>query len=179
VILPVFLLCFVVLKWQNPKILWRQLCIAMAFFGVGVIPAIPRLEYMFHTSATHVFADLPTLLELGSTLTLKGMAAILVVAVLVAALIGRLDVRARLERWPALLCVSLALVPILTLYLLSLKTSIHVFVPRYRLVSVPGIALCWGLVVNVVNARWLRLLVLDHSVPETASVLVEVRARIC
>jgi hypothetical protein len=57
-----------------------------------------------------------------------------------------------------LLCTSLALVPILTLYGLSVGTSIHVFVPRYRLVAVPGIALCWALVVNWMDSRVLRLL---------------------
>jgi Dolichyl-phosphate-mannose-protein mannosyltransferase len=168
VILPALLLCFVALKWKDRKTLWRQLGIALAAFCGGSIPAIPRIEYMFHTSATHVFAELPTLLELGSTLTLKGLAGILVAAVLIAAATRQLELRTRLERWPVLLCISLALVPILTLYFLSLKTSIHVFVPRYRLVAVPGIALCWGLVANLMVSRWLRLLVCATAVGATA-----------
>jgi hypothetical protein len=49
-------------------------------------------------------------------------------------------------------------VPLLILYGLSVGTSIHVFVPRYRLVAVPGIALCWGLVASWMNSRTLRLL---------------------
>jgi 4-amino-4-deoxy-L-arabinose transferase-like glycosyltransferase len=159
VILPALAICFVVLKLGDRKTLWRQLGIALVVFGVAFLPAIPRLEYMYHTSATHVFAEPPSLLELGSTLTLKGLAAILVVAVLVAAATRRLDLPLRRQSWPILLCTSLALVPILTLYFLSLKTSIHVFVPRYRLVAVPGIALCWALVSSWVNSRALRLLV--------------------
>jgi hypothetical protein len=123
---------------------------------------------MARTSATHVFSEAPSLLELGSTLTLKGLAAILVVAVLVAAATRRLDLRTRLESWPLLLCTSLALVPILTLYALSLETSIHVFVPRYRLVSIPGIALCWALVASRINSRALRLLVCIIVVAATA-----------
>ena len=46
----------------------------------------------------------------------------------------------------------------LLLYVLSVGTSIHVFVPRYRLVAVPGIALCWALVVSWIDSRALRLL---------------------
>src|SRR5208283_3374014 len=40
----------------------------------------------------------------------------------------------------------------------SVGTSIHIFVPRYRLVAVPGIALCWALVVGRIDSRALRLL---------------------
>ena len=50
-------------------------------------------------------------------------------------------------------------------------TSIHVFVPRYRLVAVPGIALCWGLVVSWIDSRALRLLF--------ATALVAVAACVC
>ncbi len=57
-----------------------------------------------------------------------------------------------------MLCVSLALIPLFSLYGLSVGTSIHVFVPRYRLVAVPGIALCWALVVSWIDSRALRLL---------------------
>jgi hypothetical protein len=67
-----------------------------------------------------------------------------------------------------LLCTLLALVPILTLYGLSLKTSIHVFVPRYRLVSIPGIALCWALVASRIRSRVLPLLVCITLVAATA-----------
>jgi hypothetical protein len=175
VILPALAVCFIALKIGDRKTLWRQLGIALAVFAVAFLPVIPRLQYMARTSATHVFSEAPSLLELGSTLTLKGLAAILVVAVVLAAATRRLDLhrafdlRARLESWwPVLLCTSLALVPILTLYTLSLKTSIHVFVPRYRLVAVPGIALSWGLVASWMNSRALRLLVCIAVVAATA-----------
>ena len=168
VILPALAVCFIALKIGDRKTLWRQLGLTLAVFAVAVLPVIPRLQYMARTSATHVFSEAPSLLELGSTLTLKGLAAILVVAVLVAAATRRLDLRTRLESWPLLLCTSLALVPILTLYALSLETSIHVFVPRYRLVSIPGIALCWALVASRINSRALRLLVCIIVVAATA-----------
>jgi hypothetical protein len=53
--------------------------------------------------------------------------------------------------------LSLALVPILILYGLSVATSIHVFVPRYRLESVAGIALSWTLLASRLNSRAWRL----------------------
>jgi hypothetical protein len=57
------------------------------------------------------------------------------------------------------------------LFGLSVGTSIHVFVPRYRLVAVPGIALCWGLAVSWIDSRSLRL--------AFATALVAVAACVC
>jgi hypothetical protein len=168
VILPALAVCFVVLKIGDRKTLWRQLGIALVVFALAFLPVITRLQYMAHTSGTHVFSPAPSLLELGSTLTLKGLAAIFVVAVLVAAATRRLDLRSHREGWSILLCTSLALVPILLLYGLSVGTSIHVFVPRYRLVAVPGIALCWALVASRIDSRALRLLVCTTIVVATA-----------
>jgi hypothetical protein len=170
VILPALAACFVVLKIGDRKTFWRQLGIAFAVFAFAFLPVIPRLQYMVHTSGTHVFSPAPNLLELASTLTLKGLAAILVVAVLVAAVTRRLDLRSHLERWPILLCTSLALVPIFLLFALSVGTSIHVFVPRYRLVAVPGIALCWALVAGWIDSRVLRLLACATIMAATAAV---------
>ncbi len=168
VILPALLVCFVAAKVNDRKVLWRQLGIALAVFAVGCLPVIPRLQYMAHTSSTHVFADNPTLLELGSTVTLKGLTAILVGAALMAAFLRRFDARFKGAGWTILLCLSLALIPILTLYGLSVGTSVHVFVPRYRLVAVPGIALCWALLFSRVSSSVLRMLVCLAMVAATA-----------
>jgi Dolichyl-phosphate-mannose-protein mannosyltransferase len=169
-ILPALAICFVALKIADRKTLWRQLGVALVVFGFAFLPVIPRLQYMAHTSGMHVFSPAPSLLELGSTLTLKGLAAILVVGVLVAAATRKLDLRSRAEGWTILLCTSLALVPILLLYAVSVGTSVHVFVPRYRLVAVPGIALCWALVANRIDSRALRLLVCTTVMAATAAI---------
>jgi hypothetical protein len=113
---------------------------------------------MMHTSGTHVFSEAPKLLQLVSTITLRGLVIVLVVFVLVAAAKRQLDRKNHSDRWTVLLCTSLALVPLVILFGLSVGTSIHVFVPRYRLVAVPGIALCWALVVSWIDSRVLRLL---------------------
>jgi hypothetical protein len=169
-ILPALAVCFVVLKIADRKTLWRQLGVALVAFAIAVLPAIPRLQYMIHTSGTHVFSPAPRLVELGSTLTLKGLGAIFVVGVLIAAKLRRLAPRSPSDGWTILLCTSLALVPILLLYGLSVGTSIHVFVPRYRLVAVPGIALCWALVASWIDSRALRLLACIAIVVVTAAI---------
>ncbi len=92
----------------------------------------------------------------------RGLVIVLVIFLVVAAARRRLDLRNDSDRWTVLLCTSLALVPLLILYGLSVGTSIHVFVPRYRLVAVPGIALCWALVVSWIDSRVLRLAVLHR-----------------
>lgn len=157
-ILPALALCFVVSKWGDRKVLWRQLAAALVTFTLAFLPVIPRLRYMAHTSGTHVFSPPPRLVELGSTLTLHGFAFVLLPLLVLAAATKSLDLKKLGDRWPLLLCVSLALVPSLILFGLSVGTSIHVFVPRYRLVAVPGIALCWALLAGLIGARALRLL---------------------
>src|SRR6202012_5657367 len=99
-----------------------------------------------------------------------GLAATLVVAVLLAAARRRFDLRSHMERWPILVCTSLALVSIVLLFALSVETSIHVFVPRYRLVAAPGIALCWALVASWINSRALRLLACTTILAATAAI---------
>ena len=157
-ILPALAYCFIASKIDDRKTLWRQLGIALVVFAFAFLPVIPRLQYMMHTSGTHVFSEAPRLLQLVSTITVQALVIVLVVFVLVAAARRSLDIRGHSDRWTVLLCTSLALVPILILYGLSVGTSIHVFVPRYRLVAVPGIALCWALVVSWIDSRALRLL---------------------
>ena len=56
----------------------------------------------------------------------------------------RLDLRSRFERWPILLCASLALIPILTLYTVHAEKAIRIFVFRYRLIAVPRIVALLG-----------------------------------
>jgi uncharacterized membrane protein len=168
--LPALAFSFIAAKIDDRRTLWRQLGIALVGFAFGFIPAIPRLQYMMQTSGTHVFSEPPKLLQLVSTVTMRGLVIVLVVFVLVAAARRRLDLRNHSDRWIVLLCTSLALVPILILYGLSVGTSIHVFVPRYRLVAVPGIALCWALVVSWIDSRTLRMLFCSALVVVAASV---------
>jgi 4-amino-4-deoxy-L-arabinose transferase-like glycosyltransferase len=176
VILPALAICFLTLIADDRKTFWRRLSVALVAFSLAFLPVIPNIQYMFHTSATHVFAEAPKLADLRSTLALgKWPSFLLAGTVLVAAATRRLDLKRHLEGWPVLFCTSLALVPILILYGVSVGTSIHVFLFRYKVVAIPGIALCWALVVSRIESRALRLLLCmaivaavayhDHSSP--------------
>jgi hypothetical protein len=158
VILPALLICFLALKIRKGRSFWRQLGVASVVFALAFLPAIRRLQTMYRTSSTHVFATAPRLAQLGSTLTVRGSAVMLIIGVLIAMKTRRLTFKSLSDRWTILLCVSLALVPALILYTLSTATPIHVFIPRYQLVAVPGIALSWALVASLIDSRRLRLL---------------------
>ena len=157
VILPALALCFVTLKIGNRKALWRQLAVALVAFAIAFLPVIPGIEYMFHTSGTHVFSQTPRIAELAQTMASKRMLLILAAVLLVAAATRRLDLE-NIEWQRILLCGALALIPILILYGVSVGTSVHVFVFRYRLIAVPGVALCWACIVSQIHSRTLRLL---------------------
>lgn len=79
---------------------------------------------------------------------------------LIATITGRskTDLNNRCNRLGVLLCVSLAFIPILILYAVSVGTSIHIFVPRYRLVAIPGIALYWAFLISRIEPRVIRVL---------------------
>jgi hypothetical protein len=158
VILPALALCFFIRKAGDRKAFWRQVSVALVVFAVAFLPVIPGMRYMFHSSGIHVFDTAPTLVTLGRVLGQKRQLIILAVIALLAAATRKLDLRRPSGSWPGLLCISLALVPILILYGVSAGTSIHIFVARYRLVAVPGVALCWAFAVSRIDSRALRSL---------------------
>jgi hypothetical protein len=166
-VLPAFVLSLFVFKAGNRKSLWRQLSVATAAFVLGFLPAVARLRYMLQTSTTHVFSETPKLSQMLSTVTIRALAIILVIFLLVAA--RKHLLRPIGDRGTALVCISLAFIPLGILYVLSVGTSVHVFVPRYRLVAVPGIALCWGLLVNKIDSRTLQLWLCVALVAVTAT----------
>jgi hypothetical protein len=158
VILPGLLLALVTLKADDRKTLWRQLGIAFLVFGLAFLPVIPGLLAMLHSSGTHVFDATPDLGALGQVLGPKIPVAILIIVFVIAGLTRNLDFRSRVDVRTAVVCLSLALVPALLLYGISLATPVHVFVFRYRMVAVPGVALCWAFAITRIRSRNLRLI---------------------
>jgi uncharacterized membrane protein len=153
VIVPALVVCFFALR-----IGWRQFGVALVAFAIAFLPVVPGLNYMFHTSGVHVFDHAPAFWELRSMLAPKVATLILSVIFLIAAMTRRLGRPRHFEGRKGLFCASLALVPILILYGVSVGTSVHIFASRYRIVAVPGIALCWALLVSLIGSRTLRLL---------------------
>jgi hypothetical protein len=158
VLLPLAIGFFAV-KAGDRKTVWRQGSIAIAAFTLAFLPVIPGLQYMFRTSGIHVFSEAPSLRTLILTLAPQPLTLVVgIVTVLAIAAMWRPGMQQPVESWRTVLCVSLALVPLLILFAVSVGTSIHIFVDRYRLAAIPGIALCWGLVASKIDSRALRLL---------------------
>ena len=158
VILPAFAICFLAIRIVDRKTLWRQAGIAFAAFALAFLPIVPVLKLMYQTRGTHVFAGHPTLAPLALTLTIGALVLVLALTLLIALVRQRLQVRGHFKDRQILLCISLGMIPILILFGISRATPIQVFVPRYLLVAIPGIALCWALMINWINSRALRLL---------------------
>jgi hypothetical protein len=62
------------------------------------------------------------------------------------------------DGWRLLVCASLGLVPVLFLYSVSMWTPTNIFIARYRLIAIPGLALWWGWLISRIDSRFLRML---------------------
>ena len=135
----------------------RQIGIALACFGIFLLPVLPRLKYIYQTRTMHSFADPPQLTWILDLLNPgKGQLFVLAGVILLAIVARQLLPPDHASLDKLAFCVSLALVPILCLYTVSVTTSVHVFIPRYLLVAVPGISLCWGWLCSRLASRPLR-----------------------
>jgi hypothetical protein len=171
-ILPALAFCFFAVKNCDRKKAWRQMSLALAAFALALLPAIPGLMSLFRTSKTHVYESAPNVFDLARTFMPGRFFYILFgtafIAFLVLASRQRPFLAKALEGRQILLCTSLALVPIVILYGVSVGTSIHTFATRHRLDAIPGIALCWVLLLNRFYPRTVRLLFCTALVATTA-----------
>lgn len=157
VILPAIALCFVAFKIADRATFWRQANVALGSFALAILPLIPGVLYIFRTRGTHVFEKAPGLIELLWTIAPGWLAPVAALTILFATATRHPFVRERIESWRLFFCLSIEFIPILILYGVSVATPIHIFVPRYRLVAIPGIALCWALLIGRINSRTLRV----------------------
>jgi hypothetical protein len=168
-ILPALAICFLLSKKaSDAKKMERQFGVAFGAFALAFLPTIPGLLYMFRTSGTHVFEDVPKLADVAWTLAPGELIYVFGAAALAAAVTGQIDLKDRVDGLSVLLCASLTLGPILVLYGVSVGTPIHIFTPRHRLVAIPGIALCWGLLVSRIHSRFIRVVFCAAFVSATA-----------
>ena len=136
----------------------RQIAVAFACFFVIMLPLIPQLTNMYRTRNSHVFADAPRLMDILRVLTPGSVGFVFAAALIVAALTRKLIVPGKERYRTFLFCFLLPTVPTAILYAVSVNTPLHLFVPRYLLVAVPGIALGWAWLVSLIDSRVLRLL---------------------
>lgn len=157
VILPAFLLCFIVWRYRSGKIFRKQMAVGLAVFVLTFLPLIPGLEHLFETGKTHVFQTAPGYALLVMSLTSLWYPFAFGAAVICAALMIRTNERCNFQRWQILLCASAALIPILILFGVSEWTPIHLFDPRHQTPAVPGVALAWALLLSFFRWRVVRL----------------------
>ncbi len=158
-VLPVLAVCFLAAKIRDVKTLARQAAIAFGAFALVFLPVIPDLLQLFRYRQTYVFErSTPRLVELGSSLAPGWSVFIFTATVLAAIAIRKVDLRNQAGGWGFLVCASLGLVPILLLYGVSALTPTNIFVARYRLIAIPGIALWWAWLISRIDSRFLRVL---------------------
>jgi hypothetical protein len=175
VILPALAFCFFVIKNCDRKALWRQFGIALSAFMLAFLPVIPAMLFLVRTSKTHVVEPAPTLQDLLYLLApewlVAGTCVTGFIAFLVHAARQERNSSSRFEPSHPLICASLALIPSLFLYGVSVETSVHPFLPlRHCLDAIPGIALCWAFVFSRFRSRILPLLLIVTLVTVTACV---------
>jgi hypothetical protein len=157
-ILAAFVVYYIATRWASLASDMRQIAVAFGCFLALMLPLAPQLMNMYRTRNTHVFADTPRFTDALSVLTPGEVLFVFAAAALVAALTRKLIIPSR-EMWRTFLfCFLLATVPTALLYAVSVTTALHLFIPRYLLIAVPGIALSWAWLVSLIDSRLVRLL---------------------
>jgi len=157
VILVAFAAFLVTVKPGANKKFRRQITRASLASALVMVPVVPRLIYLFRTSHSHVFSLPPTPNHLAFTFAPDHMLPLFGVVALIAAAAGKMANPDHAPSRAGVACLLFAIVPIAILYGVSVSTSLHIFVERYQLVAVPGIALCWGLLLRCINSTALRI----------------------
>ena len=157
-IVVVFVVYYLATRWASLASDLRPIAVAFACCLVFMIPLAPQLTNMYRTRNTHVFADAPQLSDVTLILTPGHVLFVFAGAVLVAALTRKLITPDREMFRTLLFCFLLAILPTAILYGVSVVTPLHLFIPRYLLIAVPGVALGWAWLVGLIDSRLLRLL---------------------
>lgn len=148
----------------------RQAAMAVFILAALALPLLPQYLFAFTGRGAHTFSNPRTLWDLGRQF-LPGLP--LVAAAAIAALLPRLQPaeRARIENKFVLLALLWAAVPMFLLFIAAKLSGSDLFVGRYLIPYVPGIALCFGMVLEYLSTR-LRtgLVLLIFLIPNAISV---------
>ena len=169
VILPVLAVGLFFTLRQGAEYRWRSLGIALLSFTIVFLPHIPLFLGTFHARQALVFENIsPQLSDLGWTLAPGKLVYLIAAVVLIAVVSRKFDTRSSWDGWTFGVSVSLALVPVLVLYIVTVNTASNVFIERYRFIALPGMALAWSLVLRRIDSRFLRVLFCGALVATTA-----------
>jgi len=159
VILGALAIVYLVAQRSSLKPSLRQIGVVFSCFAIVILPVIPRLRYIYQTRASHSFAEVPQLTNfLQAIYPGAGQVLVLVGAVLLGALSRTLMTPTREVGRKFAFCVAVGLIPIGFLYVLSVVSSVHVFISRYLLVGVPGVTLIWAWFCSLIDSRLIRAL---------------------
>lgn len=156
-ILLAFAIIIFLAKIRQYKVVAPKIAIVFLSFSLVMLPVLTRLIYLVRTAQSHVFATPPQKMDLFSSVVYGNILLAFALAAFFAAVIQnpiKRENERSLKRW---VCLSLCVVPLLVLYTVSVSTPLHVFIERYRLVAIPGIALCWGLLIDNFNSKLAKL----------------------
>jgi hypothetical protein len=157
VVVAAFLLVVFVRSGREWKRVCSKLAVALVPFALMMLVAFSHLVYLVETRQSHVYTLAPTPDEFLQTVIPANLGVVFLAAVVAATVIGRLRTPEGEPSKTAETCLILGIVPLGILYSVSVFTPIHVFLPRYRLVALSGVALCWGFLISRIGARSLRI----------------------
>jgi len=156
VILPAFAILLVVMKGREWRSWAPKVAAAAVPFALMLPPVIPTLLYLFRTGPMHVFDHAPEASDFLFTLAPGDVLTVFVGVCFLAATLRKLESPSGESLQVGLTGLLLAVVPLTILFEVSTHSSVHVFVDRYRLVAIPGVALCWGFLVSQLRSRTIR-----------------------
>jgi len=155
-ILPIFglyLLIVAIRRTENFRPRWMA---ALVPFLLLCIPLVGQVLHLFVKPESHVFAEKATIDELALAFAPDFVLALFALLMLGASATKRIAKPMQEKAGAALLALMIGFLPLLVLFSISKFTPLHMFVPRYYLCAVPGIAFCWGMMVSWVDCKWLR-----------------------
>lgn len=158
VVFPAFFLYFIFVKRNQLKSAVRGFGIVTISFLISITPLIPHVVSLVRAKDAHSFSPVPDIHMLLSQLAPKPLSTIVLWTVLIAAAISKIRRSSERELPGAVLGLVIAIIPCVILYDVSVSTSLQVFLARYVLVAVPGIALCWAWLLSLVNSRVMKVL---------------------
>jgi len=156
IVVAAFAIYLLMVARQRPDSFHPDWKAALIPFCVVLLPVVPLILKIVTTTGEHVFYQRATLSDLAGSFATDYLRALFMLAALIAAAMSRVRAPRPAHEGTRTLPLLLAFVPLLAFFVLSAATPIHMFVSRYYLVAVPGIALCWGLMVSCFDSRWLR-----------------------
>jgi hypothetical protein len=145
IILPFLVTAIFVVKGGLSANFFRQLGVAAVPFVLFVAITRHRLIYILTAGHEHSFSAKPGILVYVLAFIPIPIFFAYSSVLCVAGLTQSAHKRMAFD-WRAIFCLLIGVAPISLLFLVSVTTSIHVFIGRYVLVGLPGVSLCWGFV---------------------------------